>query len=111
MESDKSTNFFELDIRVGKIIKAEIFEEAKKPEYKLTIDFGDFIGTKKTSAQITNYKLDELQEKSCIAVINLGNKQIGPFMSECLVLGSISENGDVLLLQPSDKAELGDKVS
>ena len=111
MESDKSNNFFELDIRVGKIIKAEIFEEAKKPAYKLTIDFGNFIGTKKTSAQITNYKLDELQEKSCIAVINLGNKQIGPFMSECLVLGSISENGDVLLLQPSDKAELGDKVS
>ena len=111
MESDKSTNFFELDIRVGKIIKAAIFEEAKKPAYKLTIDFGNFIGTKKTSAQITNYKLDELQEKSCIAVINLGNKQIGPFMSECLVLGSISENGDVLLLQPSDKAELGDKVS
>ena len=111
MESDKSTNFFELDIRVGKIIKAEIFEEAKKPAYKLTIDFGDLIGTKKTSAQITNYKLDELQEKPCIAVINLGNKQIGPFMSECLVLGSISENGDVQLLQPSGKAELGDKVS
>ena len=111
MESDISTNFFELDIRVGKIIDAEIFKEAKKPAYKLTIDFGDFIGTKKTSAQITNYKLDELQEKSCIAVINLGNKQIGPFMSECLVLGSISENGDVLLLQPSGKAELGDKVS
>ena len=111
MESDKSTNFFELDIRVGKIIKAEIFKEAKKPAYKLTIDFGDLIGTKKTSAQITNYELDELQEKPCIAVINLGNKQIGPFMSECLVLGSIAENGDVLLLQPSDKAELGDKVS
>ena len=111
MESDKSTNFFELDIRVGKIIKAEFFEEAKKPAYKLTIDFGDLIGTKKTSAQITNYKLDDLQEKPCIAVINLGNKQIGPFMSECLVLGSISENGDVLLLQPSGKAELGDKVS
>ena len=111
MESDKSTNFFELDIRVGKIIKAEIFEEARKPAYKLTIDFGDLIGTKKTSAQIRNYELDELQEKPCIAVINLGNKQIGPFMSECLVLGSIAKNGDVLLLQPSDKAELGDKVS
>ena len=58
-----------------------------------------------------NYELDELKEKLCIAVVNLGNKQIGPFMSECLVLGSIAENGDVLLLQPSDKAELGDKVS
>ena len=111
MESDKSTNFFELDIRVGKIVKAEIFEEAKKPAYKLTIYFGDLIGTKKTSAQITNYKLGELQDKPCIAVINLGNKQIGPFMSECLVLGSISKNGDVLLLQPPNKAELGDKVS
>ena len=111
MESDKSTNFFELDIRVGKIIKAEIFEEAKKPAYKLIINFGDLIGTKKTSAQITNYKLDDLQEKPCIAVINLGNKQIVPFISECLVLGSIAENGDVLLLQPSDKARLGDKVS
>ena len=111
MESDKSTNFFELDIRVGKIINAEIFEEAIKPAYKLTINFGDSIGTKKTSAQITNYKLGELQDKPCIAVINLGNKQIGPFMSECLVLGSISKNGDVLLLQPSNKAELGDRVS
>ena len=95
MESDKSTNFFELDIRVGKIINAEIFEEAIKPAYKLTINFGDLIGTKKTSAQITNYKLGELQDKPCIAVINLGNKQIGPFMSECLVLGSINKNGDV----------------
>ena len=111
MKSNKSTNFFELDIRVGKIINAEVFEEALKPAYKLTINFGDLIGTKKTSAQITNYKLDELQDKHCVAVINLGNKQIGPFMSECLVLGSISENGDVLLLQPSGKAELGDKVS
>ena len=111
MESDKSTKFFELDIRVGKIINAEIFEEAKKPAYKLTIDFCNLIGTKKTSAQITNYKLDELQEKTCIAVINLGNKQIGPFMSECLILGSISKNGDVLLLQPSSEAELGDKIS
>ena len=104
-------DFFDTELRVGEIVKAEIFREAKKPAYKLTIDFGDLIGTKKTSAQITNYKLDELQEKPCIAVINLGNKQIGPFMSECLVLGSIAENGDVLLLQPSDKAELGDKVS
>ena len=55
--------------------------------------------------------IDELKEKPCVAIINLGSKQIGPFMSECLVLGSISKNGDVLLLQPSDKAELGDKVS
>jgi len=111
MESGKSNKFFELDIRVGKIIKVEIFEEAIKPAYKLNIDFGENIGIKRTSAQITNYKISELNEKLCIAVLNLGNKQIGPFISECLVLGSICENGDVLLLQPSDKAKLGDKVS
>jgi len=111
MESDKSKNFFELDIRVGKIIKAEVFEEAIKPAYKLNIDFGKEIGIKKTSAQITNYKIDELCKKLCIAVINLGNKQIGPFISECLVLGSITENGDVLLIQPSSNAKLGDRIS
>tara|TARA_B100000927_G_C16307664_1_gene406128 strand:- start:209 stop:544 length:336 start_codon:yes stop_codon:yes gene_type:complete len=111
MESDKSKNFFELDIRVGKIIKAEVFEEAIKPAYKLNIDFGKEIGIKKTSAQITNYEIDELYKKLCIAVINLGNKQIGPFISECLILGSITENGDVLLIQPSSNAKLGDRIS
>ena len=89
---------------------APIFEEAKKPAYKLTIDFGDFIGTKKTSAKITNYKLDELQEKSCIAVINLGNKQIGPFMSECLVLGVV-EDDSVVLIKPDSKTENGLRIA
>tara|TARA_B100001057_G_scaffold62896_1_gene56388 strand:- start:102 stop:437 length:336 start_codon:yes stop_codon:yes gene_type:complete len=111
MESHKSTNFFELDIRVGKILTAEKFEEAIKPAYKLKIDFGNDIGIKKTSAQITNYEIKDLFNRLCIAVINLGDKQIGPFISECLVLGSISKNGDVLLLKPSDEAELGDKIS
>ena len=111
MESDKSKTFFELDIRVGKIIKAEVFEEAIKPAYKLNIDFGKDIGIKKTSAQITNYEIGELYEKLCIAVVNLGNKQIGPFVSECLVLGSITDNGDVLLIQPSSNAKLGDRIS
>ena len=111
MESDKSTNFFELDIRVGKILTAEKFEEAIKPAYKLKIDFGNTIGIKKTSAQITNYEIKDLFDRLCIAVVNLGDKQIGPFISECLVLGSILENGDVLLLQPSEEAKLGDRVS
>ena len=111
MESDKSTNFFELDIRVGKILIAEKFEEAIKPAYKLKIDFGNDVGIKKTSAQITNYEIKDLFNQLCIAVVNLGDKQIGPFISECLVLGSISKNGDVLLLKPSDEAELGDKIS
>ena len=104
-------NFANLDIRVGQILSAEVFEEAKKPAYILKIDFGNNIGIKKTSAQITNYQLDELVGVRCIGVINLGDKQIGPIISQCLILGSINENGDVLLLQPSPEADLGDKVS
>ena len=104
-------NFANLDIRVGQILSAEVFEEAKKPAYILKIDFGNDIGIKKTSAQIRNYQLDELVGVRCIGVINLGDKQIGPIISQCLILGSINENGDVLLLQPSPEADLGDKVS
>ena len=104
-------NFANLDIRVGQILSAEVFEEAKKPAYILKIDFGNDIGIKKTSAQITNYQLDELVGVRCIGVINLGDKQIGPIISQCLILGSINDNGDVLLLQPSPEADLGDKVS
>ena len=104
-------NFANLDIRVGQILSAEVFEEAKKPAYILKIDFGNDIGIKKTSAQITNYQLDELVGVRCIGVINLGDKQIGPIISQCLILGSINENGDVLLLQPSPEADIGDKVS
>ena len=104
-------NFANLDIRVGQILSAEVFEEAKKPAYILKIDFGNDIGEKKTSAQITNYQLDELIGVRCIGVINLGDKQIGPIISQCLILGSINKNGDVLLLQPSPEADLGDKVS
>jgi tRNA-binding protein len=104
-------NFANLDIRVGQILSAEVFEEAKKPAYILKIDFGNDIGIKKTSAQITNYQLEELIGVRCIGVINLGDKQIGPIISQCLILGSINDNGDVLLLQPSPEADLGDKVS
>jgi len=104
-------NFANLDIRVGQILSADVFEEAKKPAYILKIDFGNDIGVKKTSAQITNYQLDELIGVRCIGVINLGDKQIGPIISQCLILGSINDNGDVLLLQPSPEADLGDKVS
>ena len=104
-------NFANLDIRVGQILSAEVFEEAKKPAYILKIDFGNDIGIKKTSAQITNYQLDELVGVRCIGVINLGDKQIGPIISQCLILRSINKNGDVLLLQPSPEADLGDKVS
>ena len=111
MENENINLFSKLDIRVGKIVSAEKFKEAIKPAYILTIDFGLDIGIKKTSAQVTNYTLKELENKNCIAVINLGDKQIGPIMSQCLVLGSISTNGDVLLLSPDTNAKLGDKIS
>ncbi len=104
-------NFMELDIRVGKILSAEEFSEIKKPSYILNIDFGEEIGIKKTSAQITNYTLESLIDKKCVAVINLGGKQIGRIMSQCLILGSIDNNGNVLLLNPDENSSLGDKVS
>ena len=104
-------NFMELDIRVGKIISAEEFPEIKKPSYLINIDFGEEIGIKKTSAQITNYSLEGLINRKCIGIINLGEKQIGSIMSQCLILGSIDKEGNVLLLNPDEDSSLGDKVS
>tara|TARA_Y100000748_G_scaffold207590_1_gene173900 strand:- start:363 stop:695 length:333 start_codon:yes stop_codon:yes gene_type:complete len=104
-------NFTNLDIRVGEILSAEIFEEAKKPAYILKINFGKDIGIKKSSAQITNYEPSELIGFRCVAIINLGDKQIGPIISQCLVLGSVDSNGKVLLLKPSEGSKLGEKVS
>ena len=111
MNSENFSLFSKLDIRVGKIINAEIFKQAINPAYILTIDFGQDIGLRKTSAQITNYELHNLTNKKCIAVLNLGEKQIGPIISQCLILGSIKSNGDVLLLSPEDGSELGDKIA
>ena len=103
--------FANLNIRVGEILSAEVFEEAKKPAYILKIDFGNHIGIKKTSAQITNYDTSELIGFKCIGIVNLGDKQIGPIISQCLILGSTDSNGDVLLLKPSEGSMIGDKVS
>ena len=111
MNSELVDLFFDLDIRVGKIIKVEDFEEAIKPAYKLEIDFGEAIGLKKSSAQITNYPKEDLLNRKVISVINLGEKQVGPFISQCLVLGSITKNNEVLLLSPEPNAELGEKIS
>ena len=103
--------FDKVDIRVGTVVSVKKNEKARKPSLVVEVDFGEEIGLKKTSAQITNYDLNSLTDKKCIAVINLGEKQIGPIMSQCLVLGSISSNGDVLLLSPEEDSELGDRVS
>src|SRR3989339_1210206 len=94
-------DFEKIDIRVGKIIEVNYFPEAKKPAYKLTIDFGGEIGIKMSSVQITaRYTKDELAGKQVIAVVNFPPKKIGPFMSEVLTLGLPDEQGNVILLSP-----------
>ena len=105
-------DFFETEMRVGEIIKAEIFKEAKKPAYKLWINFGEELGVKTSSAQITAlYTTKMLVGKLVIAVTNLEPKQIGPFNSEVLVLGVDGKNdGDIILISPEDKANISNGV-
>lgn len=111
MVKENINNFASLDIRVGEIIDVQDFPEAMNPSYILEINFGENIGIKKTSAQITNYKKESLTGRKCIAVINLGDKQIGPIISQCLILGSISKDNTVNLIFPEDKASIGDKIA
>ena len=102
-------DFTKVDIRIGKIIDVRDFPEAIKPAYILTIDFG-ILGTRKTSAQITNYTRAELLDREIVAVFNFPPKQIGPIMSEVLVLGGVEEDGTVRLLKPDPACELGSRV-
>ena len=101
-------DFMAVDVRVGEIIRAEPFPEARKPAYKLWVNFGDEIGEKKSSAQITvHYSLSELVGKRVMAVVNFPPRQIGPVMSEVLVLGVPDENGAVVLITPDKDVPLG----
>lgn len=103
-------DFEKVDMRVGTVLTVSDFPEARNPAYQLQIDFGD-LGIKKTSAQITKrYVKKDLVGKQVIAVVNFPKKQIANFMSECLVLGVVGVDKDVVLLQPSAHANNGDRV-
>jgi tRNA-binding protein len=104
-------DFERVDIRVGTIVKAEPFPQARKPAFKLTIDFGDGIGVKKSSAQITaNHKLEELVGRQVLAVVNFPPRQIGPFMSEVLTLGLPDAAGEVMLIGPARQVPDGGRM-
>ncbi len=106
------TDFEKTDMRVGTIIQVSDFPEARKPAYQLTIDFGSAIGIRKSSAQITKrYQKDELAGRQIVAVVNFPKKQIGKFMSECLVLGAVGAEGDVILLSPDFRVENGLRIA
>lgn len=104
-------DFMKVELRVGRIIKAEPFPEARKPAYKLLVDFGPEVGQRKSSAQITAlYTPDELVDKLVVAVVNFPPKQIGPLMSECLVTGFHNAPGEVALCVPDQPVPLGTRL-
>ncbi|HWE54696.1 MAG TPA: tRNA-binding protein [Acidimicrobiales bacterium] len=102
-------DFAKVDIRVGRILEVIDFPEARRPAWKLRIDFGPEIGEKRSSAQITNYERHELAGRLILAVVNFPPRQIGPFMSEVLTLGTYRD-GTVLLIDPSPDARPGDRM-
>ncbi|MDR9457353.1 MAG: tRNA-binding protein [Salegentibacter sp.] len=105
-------DFEKVDMRIGTIIEVLDFPEARIPAYKMKIDLGQELGIKKTSAQITKrYKKEELLNRQIVAVINFPRKQIANFMSECLVLGAVGENNDIVLLHPGLQVENGLRIS
>jgi len=104
------SDFEKVDIRVGKIVKVEDFPQARKPAYKLTIDFGPEIGIKRSSAQVTNYSKEELLGKLVMSVVNFPPRQIGPFFSEVLTLGVPDGDGNVILLSPTREVPLGGRM-
>ena len=103
-------DFLKVDMRVGRVLAVEPFPEARKAAWKLTIDFGDEIGVKHSSAQITNYDREALEGRRVVAVVNFPPRQIGPFSSEVLVLGASDEAGRIILLRPDSVVPLGARI-
>ena len=111
MENISFDDFLKVELRVGRIISASVFKKARKPAYILHVDFGDELGVKKSSAQITTlYQPEDLVGKLVVAVVNFPCKQIGPLMSECLVTGFHNERGDVALCVPDQPVPLGTRL-
>ncbi len=103
-------DFLAVDMRVGQVVAVDDFPEARKPAWKLTIDFGPELGTKRSSAQVTNYGREELEGRRVVAVVNFPPRQIGPFMSEVLCLGAPDAEGRVILLAPDADVPLGGRI-
>lgn len=111
MDEISWNDFEKVDMRVGTVLEVNDFPDAKKPAYQLYIDFGSELGVKKTSAQLTiRYDKEKLLGRRVIAVVNFPKKQIGKFMSECLVLGVVGFEGDVALLDVDGEVENGWKI-
>ncbi|MEQ3697116.1 MAG: tRNA-binding protein [Pseudomonadales bacterium] len=104
-------DFSKIELRAGTIVDAKVFEQARNPAYLLWVDFGEELGVKKSSAQITvHYELDNLVGKQVLAVVNFPPKQIGPIRSECLVTGFYDQEGDVVLAVPDKPVQNGAKL-
>lgn len=103
-------DFLKVDVRTGTIVQVDPFPEARKPAWKLTIDFGAEIGIKRSSAQISQYKAEELVGRQVLAVVNFPPRQIGPFMSEVLTLGVPGDSGEVILIGPGSKVPDGGRL-
>ena len=104
-------DFLKVDVRVGRIVRVEDFPEARKPAWKLTLDFGPELGERKSSAQVTNYAREELEGRLVVGVVNFPPRQIGPVRSEVLVLGALDPERGVVLLQPDGSAEVGSRIA
>jgi tRNA-binding protein len=102
--------FLAVDMRVGRVTAVDEFPEARKPAWKLTIDFGPEIGVKRSSAQVTNYSREQLEGRLVVAVVNFPPRQIGPFMSEVLTVGASDAEGRVILLAPDADVPLGSRI-
>ena len=104
-------DFEKVDMRVGRIVAVEDFPDARKPAWKLRIDFGPQLGEKRSSAQITNYTREQLEGRLVVAVVNFPPRQIGPVRSEVLVLGAVADEHPVLLLEPDAGSQPGDRIA